>query len=190
MAYLTPEQLKELNFKFIGKNVKISDKAAIYDPEKIEIGDQSRIDDFCILSGVIKIGKYCHVTPYCLIAGGIPGIEINDFCTLAYGVKVFSQSDDYTGESLVNSMIPQKYKKEIFEKIIIKKQTIVGTNSVIFPGVTLEEGTSIGAMSLVLKSTAPWGIYHGIPAIRVKDRSQNMLTLENNFLNELKNDSI
>ena len=60
MAYLTENQLQQLGFKSLGKNVKVSDKASIYNYDQIEIGDNSRIDDFCILSGNIKIGKYCH----------------------------------------------------------------------------------------------------------------------------------
>ena len=46
MAYLSKQQLDRLGFRRIGNNVRISDKAAIYDPERIEIGDHSRIDDF------------------------------------------------------------------------------------------------------------------------------------------------
>lgn len=190
MTYLSTEQLEKMGFKFLGEHVKISDKASIYDPEKIKIGDYSRIDDFCILSGAVTIGKYCHITPYCLLAGGIPSILIEDFCTLAYGVKIFSQSDDYSGESMTNSLIPIEFKQEIKKQVTIKKQSIIGSNSVIFPGVTLENGSAIGAMSLVLKSTTPWGIYYGIPAKKVKNRSQNILTLEKQFLKELNNDSI
>jgi acetyltransferase-like isoleucine patch superfamily enzyme len=91
---------------------------------------------------------------------------------------------------MTNSLIPKKFKQEIFQSVVIKKQTIIGCNSVIFPGVTLEIGTSIGAMSLVNKSTAPWGIHRGIPAKRIKDRSKKILTLEQQFLSELNNDSI
>ena len=94
-----------------------------------------------------------HITPMCLIAGGKPGVYFADFCCLAYGVKVFSQSDDYTGGSLTNSCIPRKYKKEIFESVNIEKHVIIGANSVIFPGVNISEGCSIGAMSLLIKST-------------------------------------
>ena len=50
MAYYTEEQLNQLGFKYIGENVKISDKASIYNHDQIEIGDNSRIDDFCVIS--------------------------------------------------------------------------------------------------------------------------------------------
>lgn len=55
-----------------------------------------------------------------------------------------------------------------------------------FPGVTIDEGCSIGAMSLVIKSTNSWGIYFGTPAIRRSERSKNLLALEKEFLSDLK----
>lgn len=89
MAYYSEQELKMLGFKMIGENVKISSKASIYDAGQIEIGDNSRIDDFCVISGKLKIGCYVHITPMCLVAGGEKGVEIKDFVALAYGVKVF-----------------------------------------------------------------------------------------------------
>lgn len=190
MAYYSSEQLHKMGFKYLGKNIKISDKASIYNCDQIEIGDNSRIDDFCILSGKIRIGRYCHITPMCLVAGGLPGIFLDDFSTLAYGVKVFAQSDDYSGKSMTNSLIPKKYKQEIFKSIAIGRHVIVGAGATIFPGVDIAEGCSVGAMTLVNKSTQPWGIYIGNPAKRIKERKQDLLELEKKFLEEIENDTI
>ncbi|KKO46985.1 hypothetical protein WG68_03380 [Arsukibacterium ikkense] len=190
MAYLTSEQLSASGFKSVGANVKISDKAAIYNPEQISIGNNSRIDDFCIVSGSVTIGDYCHITPMCLLAGGTPGITLEDFCTLAYSVKVFAQSDDYSGQSMVNSLIPKKFKNEFLAPVTLSRQTIIGAGAIILPGVAVAEGCSVGAMSLVTQSTQPWGIYVGIPAKRLKDRKRDLLKLEQQFLNEQKDDSI
>jgi len=184
MAYLTFETLESMGFKSVGEGVKISDKASIYNPECIELGDFSRVDDFCVISGNVSVGRYVHVTPMCLIAGGAPGVYLHDFCTLAYGVKVFAQSDDYSGSTMVNSLIPKKYKDELFAKVILEKQVIVGANSTILPGVTISEGCSVGAMTLVNKSTDPWGIYVGNPARRIKERKRDLLELEKQFLEE------
>lgn len=178
MAYLTAEQLEAIGFKKLGRSVRISDKASIYDADQIELDDHCRIDDFCIISGKVKIGKYCHVTPMCLIAGGKPGVEISDFCTLAYGVKIFSQSDDYSGQTMVNSLIPKKFKNELFAEVKLEKHVVVGAGATVFPGVTIAEGCAIGAMSLVSKSTKPWGIYVGSPAKLLKNRSKDLLLLE------------
>ncbi len=190
MGYYSEEQLLQMGFKYLGKNVKISDKASIYNCDQIEIGNSSRIDDFCVLSGKIRIGANCHITPQCLIAGGEPGVRLSDFCTLAYGVKVFSQSDDYSGLTLTNSTIPRKFKGELFKMVNLGKHVIVGAGSIILPGVEVAEGCSVGAMTLVLESTEPWGIYVGIPAKRIKPRQQDLLSLEEEFLKDFKNDSI
>lgn len=184
MAFLTEEQLKKINFKFLGKNVKISDKASLYEVEKISIGDNSRIDDFCVLSGKISIGKNVHIAVFCNLAGGEKGIEMEDFSGLAYGVNVFTQSDDYSGKTLTNPTIPDEYKKEIKKEIKICKHSIVGAGSIIFPGVILGEGTSIGAMTMITKSTDPWSIYFGIPGKKIKERKKDLLELEKKYLNE------
>ncbi|MFK0312815.1 acyltransferase [Pseudomonas sp. NPDC090233] len=186
MAYLSEEQLQAMGFKKLGKSVKISDKAAIYNPEQMELGDHVRIDDFCVVSGKIRFGRFIHITPMCLMAGGVPGIVLDDFCTLAYGVKVFSQSDDYSGETLVNSNIPKRFKNEKFAAVHLHRQVIVGAGAIIMPGVDVAQGCAIGAMALVTRSTQPWGIYAGAPAQRLKERSRDLLALEKQFLEEFE----
>ena len=76
MNYYTNKELKKIKFNKLGKNVMISRKTSIINPELLSIGDYSRIDDFCILSGNIKIGRNVHITPMCLVGGGLKGVEI------------------------------------------------------------------------------------------------------------------
>jgi Acetyltransferase (isoleucine patch superfamily) len=82
--------------------------------------------------------------------------------------------------------VPDKYKNEIKKEVVIRRHVIVGTHSVIMPGVILGEGTSVGAMSLIRKSTEAWSIYAGIPAKKIKDRSRDLLELEKEFLKDIK----
>ncbi len=185
MAYYTSKELKTMGFKWLGMNVKISDKASIYDCDQIEVGDNSRIDDFCVVSGKVSVGKNVHIAPYCLVAGGEKGIIFEDFSGLAYQVQVFTQSDDYSGKTMTNPTVPAKYKNETKKEVVIKKHVIVGAGSMILPGVTLAEGTAVGAMSLVRKSTEPWCIYLGNPAIKLKSRSQDLTSLEKQYLKTL-----
>lgn len=51
MPYLSEKQLGEIGFKSVGKHVQVSDRASIYNADCIELGDYSRIDDFCVVSG-------------------------------------------------------------------------------------------------------------------------------------------
>lgn len=190
MAYYSKKELATFGFKSLGESVKISDKASFYNPDQIEIGDNSRIDDFCVISGRVVIGSHNHITPMCLVAGGRPGVILSDFCTLAYGVMVFAQTDDYSGATMVNSMIPRKYKKEIMAQVIIGRQTIFGAGSIVMPGVEVGEGCSFGAMSLVNKSTSPWGIYLGQPARRINERKKTLLELEQEFVSDYNHDPL
>ncbi|MGY0218122.1 acyltransferase [Endozoicomonadaceae bacterium StTr2] len=184
MAFLNNKQLLELGFKKLGKNVLISDKASIYNSEEMIIGDNSRIDDFCVISGKITIGRNVHIAVFCNIAGGEKGITLEDFSGISYGSHIFTQSDDYSGHALTGPTIPTKYKNEAKKEIIIGRHSIVGAGSLILPGVILAEGTSIGALSLVTKSTEEWSIYYGIPAKRAKERSRNLLKLEQEYLSK------
>lgn len=184
MAYLTNDEVIALGFKHVGVGVRISSKASIYDCDRIEIGDYSRIDDFCVISGLVSLGKYVHVTAQCLLAGGSPGLEVGDFSAFAYGVKIFTQSDDYSGATMCTPAIPRKFKSETFLRTTVGRQVIVGTGTVVLPGANIAEGCAIGAMSLLHKPTESWGIYTGVPATRMRDRKKTLLDLEAEFLRE------
>jgi acetyltransferase-like isoleucine patch superfamily enzyme len=187
VAFISDEDLLKIQFKSIGKNVRISDKSSIYNPELIEIGDNSRIDDFCVISGKVTIGTHVHIAVFCNVAGGSEGIVLHDFSGLAYGCQVFTQSDDYSGQTLTNPTVPAKYKSEIKKSIDIGRHCIVGAGSIVFPGVHLAEGTAVGAASVVRKSTEAWSIYLGNPAKKIRSRSKKLLELELQFRQE--NDS-
>ena len=174
--------MTQIGFKSLGTNVRISDKAAIYNPEQIQIGNNSRIDDFCVISGKVFIGRNVHIAVFCNVAGGEKGVTLEDFSGLAYGCHVFTQSDDYGGQTLTNPTVPDKYKREIKKAVVIGRHSIVGTNSLIFPGVILAEGTSVGGLSMVTTSTKEWTVYFGIPAKRLKTRKRDLLKLEEEYL--------
>lgn len=185
MGYLNKSQLDAMGFKSLGDNVMISEKACIYKPHLIDIGSNVRIDDFCIISGKAKFGNYIHISVYCYVFGGPTGVEMEDFSGLAHGVQVLTSTDDYSGESMTNPMVPDKYKlKKENNPVLIGRHCIVGSGSIILPGATLQAGTAVGAMSMVKQKTEPWSIYVGIPAKKVKDRSKKLLALEKEFLKE------
>lgn len=182
MAFLTQAQLDDLPFKHLGKNVKISTITSFYNTKEISIGDNSRIDDFCLLKGPLVIGRYSHVSPFCLISASLAPILIDDFVGISYSTSIFTSSDDYSGATLSNPLIPAEFKDVAHGAVIIKKHVLVGANSIIMPGVIVGEGCAIGALTYVNHSTNPWGIYAGIPAKRIKERKQDLLKLEEEFL--------
>ena len=182
MAFLSAEHLKQMEFKALGVDVLISDKASIYNPEQMSIGDHSRIDDFCVVSGRVNIGRNVHIAVFCNVAGGSEGVTLEDFSGLAYGCQVFSQSDDYSGATLTNPTVQSQYKNEKKSPVKIGRHCILGTFAVVFPGVEIAEGTAVGATAVVTKSTDEWSIYAGNPARRVKGRKKDLLELERDYL--------
>ena len=184
-SFYSEEELITLGFCEIGSNVLISKKASIYNASKISIGNNVRIDDFCILSGRIRLSSYIHIAAYSALYGGNYGIEIHDYSNISSKNSIYALSDDYSGASMTNPMIPDKYKKIYGEKVVIKKHVIIGSGCVILPGVVLEEGSSFGAMTLINKSSEPWTFYAGIPFKKIKDRSKQLLKLEEQFVKEV-----
>ena len=178
MPFLNNHEVNEMNFKHVGNNVKLSSLASFDKPHLMSFGDNSRVDDFCALSGLITLGRNVHIAVMSSIVASEQGIEILDFAGLAFGCRLFSSSDDYSGESMTNPTVPAEFKMVRHGAIQIGRHTILGTNTIVLPGVNVTEGCSVGANSLVSKSTEPWGIYIGSPARRIKERSKNLLTLE------------
>lgn len=186
-SYLSKEELGSLGFKSIGENVSISRRACFYGTDAMELGSNIRIDDFCIFTGKVKIGNYIHIAPYTSLCGGEMGIFLEDFVNLSRKIEIFALSDDFSGRTLTSPMVPAKYKGITHAPVLLKKHVVVGAASVILPGVTMEEGSAVGAMSLVNRNTESWSIYAGIPAIKIKQRKRDLLDLERKFYEENQN---
>ncbi len=184
MGFLTELQILNMGISKVGKNVKISEKASIINPEMLSIGDNSRIDDFCVIAGKVKIGRNVHIPVFSNVNGSKVGVEFDDFSGLSYGCNVFCNCDDYSGQTMTNPTIPAKFKNLKEEKVFLKKHVLIGAGSVVMPGVTLAEGTVIGALSMITHSTDEWAIYAGVPARKIKERKRGLLHLEKEYLKQ------
>ena len=182
MGYLSKRELSKLNFLSLGNGVLISELASLHKTELMAIGDNSRVDDFCAVSGNVHIGRNVHISVHCSITASSEWAIFEDFSGLAMGCHVFTSSDDYSGASMTNPTVPIEYRKPKHGAVRIGRHVIVGATSVVFPGVIIADGCSIGAFSMVNKSTDPWGVYAGVPAKRVRERSMDLLLLEQAYL--------
>jgi len=183
MPYLKRSEIEDLGFAKVGENVLISRKASLYNCKEISIGSNVRIDDFCVLSagaGGILIGSYVHVAVYSLIIGASK-ITLSDFCNLSSRTSIYSSSDDYSGATMTNPMIPAQFKNVDHADVYLGRHVIVGCGSIILPGSILGDGVAVGALSLINSNCKEFGIYAGIPARFVKSRMQNLIALESRF---------
>ena len=177
-SFYSKEEVMALGFKHCGENVLISRKASIYAPSDISIGENVRIDDFCILSGNITLGNYIHIGAYSALFGGTKGISMMDFSGLSSRCVIYAETDDYSGGFLTNPTVPDEFRRVSGGPVILQKHVIIGSGTCILPDVVLAEGAAVGSMSLVNKSLDEWGIYAGIPCKRRKERRKDLIKLE------------
>jgi len=184
MTMLSREAIDALGFAAVGDNAQISDKASFYGLSRITLGDNVRIDDFCVLAagvGGILLGNYVHIAVGSSLIGA-GKITMSDFSGLSSRVSIYSSSDDYSGAFLTNPTVPSEYTGVKHADVCLGKHVIVGSGSVILPGVTLEDGVAVGALSLVHKNCEAFGIYAGNPVRRIRERKRDLLEIEKQFL--------
>ncbi len=183
--YLSVPEIESLGLSQVNSTVQVHRFANIVFPKNILIGDHVRIDGFTVIvaQSEMRIGSYVHIGSFVNIAGG-GGVSIGNFSTLSQGVKIYSVSDDYSGESMTNPMVPNKYKNLTVAPVVLGDHVIVGSGCVVLPDTVIPDGVAIGALSLVQGVLEPWGIYAGIPARRIRDRSRKLLEVGKPFLDE------
>lgn len=175
-SFYSVSELRGMGFKSLGENVLISRKACFYTPNTIEIGSNVRIDDFCIISGNVKLGSNIHISAYVAIYGKY-NVELEDYTGISPKSTVYSAMDDFGGDFLIGPIHDESKTNVTGGKVLIKKYSQIGCNSVVFPNLIIGEGCVVGACSLVRSSLEAWNIYVGVPAKKLKERSKNLINI-------------
>lgn len=181
MSFMNTKELQAIGFESIGINVKLSRKASIYNAENIKLGDNTRIDDFAVLSageGGIEVGRNVHIAVYSSLIGK-GKIRLGDFVNISSRVSIYSSSDDYSGCFMTNPTVDEKYTNIDCSPVSIESHVIIGSGSVVLPGVHLAQGVAVGALSLIDKSFSSFVIVGGVPAKKIKNREKVLLDREN-----------
>jgi len=168
--------LPDYPFHLAGLNVKVHKMAVVVAPENMILGSNIIVDDFVFLGfhQRLILGNYVHIASHSSITGG-GRVLMSDFSGLASGVRLLSGSDDYTGSALTNPTVPMEFRNVRRGTIVLEPHVIIGSNAVVFPDVTIGEGSSVAAGSVVTRSLKPWGVYAGMPARLVKSRPRDLL---------------
>ena len=178
-GYYDTDELRVFGFKSVGENVAIAKTCKIIGLANIEIGDNSRIDDFSTLiaTGPLVIGAHVHIHSYCQI-GARGGVTLDDFSALASGCLIYSASDDMSGRHMVGGVVPAHCTKPKVAPVLFRKHAVAFARCTILPGVTLEEGAVACAHSLVSRNVPEWTVVAGSPAEHRITRSRRLLGLE------------
>ena len=174
----------------LGRNVKIYSWAKLIYPDNISLGDETVIDDFVFLYATgkgIEIGNFCHITVNCcLMAGGL--IKFGDFSAIGPGGVILAQTDDYHGNGFIGlKLFGGKYRNITFGDVILGNHVHIGAGTIILPGVTIGDGCSVGAGSVITKDLPEWTICYGSPCRAMKKKpKEKQLEMEKEFLDEYK----
>ena len=179
--FLGSSELSEMGFLHVGANVLIDKSAIFIGINNISIASNVRIDAFCFLtaaSGEIRIEESVHIAASTRLFGSA-GITVGKFSGISSGVSIFSQSDDYSGGSLANPLAPSDLRNVKSGRVDLMPYSLVGSNSVILPGVKIGKGASVGALTLVNKSIPDFAVVTGNPMRKIGERnSEKILTHE------------
>jgi galactoside O-acetyltransferase len=154
-----------------------------YGEGPVKLAEKARIDAYTVITGSVTIGKRVHVGAFCYLQG-TQGLILEDYSGISSRVAIYTCSDDYTEGYMAGPQIPSKMRKTHSAPVIIGKAALIGTNSVILPGVIIGCGGSVGAMSLVKQSISNYDIVAGIPAKQIGKRNEKLCEF---YIKELDN---
>jgi len=154
------------------------------------IGEGTRIWQYCVILPDAKIGANCNICTQVLIENDV---VIGDNVTVKSGVQLWDgvriEDNVFIGPNatFTNDLFPRsKVYPRQFLQTTIKIGASVGANATILPGVTVAEGAMIGAGAVVTRSVPPHAIVQGNPA-RIVGYANTKLE-ENIKAQPLKND--
>lgn len=154
--------------------------------DKLSLGEKSQIDDFCFINAGLEtvVGRNVHIASFTSIIGG-GRCKIGDFAGLSAGCRLITASDDFSGGYLTNPTVNETFTNVKVSEINIGRHAIIGTNSIIFPGVTIGEGCAVGAGAVIRKDLKPWTVYAVINGklkeLKRRDK-EAVLLAENKYL--------
>lgn len=157
--------------KYMGEGVKIYELAKLIAPERISIGEGTQIDDFCFMyagKGIV-IGRYNHICSFVTVIGGGEFIT-EDYVGVSAGCRIVTGTQHYEGGARMVPVVPQEQQKLVVGKVVLKKDSFLGSNVIVYPGVTIGEGAIVGAGGLVTKDIEPWTINVGMPTRVIGER--------------------
>lgn len=181
VGYYKSDDLRKLGFGSVGENVWLAKNCHVLNPHRIFLGGDVKIHPFCSLvayeDSSISIGNSVHIGGYSLLFG-LENIKIGCFTSISTHVRIFTASDDFSGESLLGCDVPRDLRVEKTAEIIVADHCGMGSGALLLPGAGLAAGCVLGAHSMLKTAdTEPWHIYAGNPAKKIKVRSQAALTL-------------
>lgn len=140
------------------------------DVQSENIGEGTKIWQFCVVLPGAKIGSDCNICSHCFIENDV---VIGDRVTVKCGVQLWDglriEDDVFIGPNVTftndKNPAPQKFRGEfVSEKTIVKKGAVIGAGAVILPGLVIGENARVAAGAVVTKDVPAGALVMGVPA--------------------------
>lgn len=155
-------------FRSIGKNVIFEKGVLVFHPENIEIGNNVYVGHNAMLKGyyknTMKIGDNTWIGQGCFLHSG-GGLTIGKFVGIGPLVKILTHAHKEEGVKKPILLCEQEYKI-----VVIKDNCDIGIGAIILPGVSIGEGSIIGAGAVVTRNVEPYSVVAGVPAKLIRKR--------------------
>jgi len=140
----------------------------ISDVQTKNIGEGTRIWQFCVVLPGAKIGANCNVCAHVFIENDV---VVGDNVTIKCGVQLWDGSRVGNGvfigpnATFTNDRFPRSgvYPAKFLQTNIMNGASI-GANATILPGITIGENAMIGAGAVVTRDVPPNALVLGNPA--------------------------
>ena len=173
--YYTINELKEIGFQKVGKNVKISRLCKLYNVSGV-IGEGTRIDDFTILKGNFEIGRKVHICSHCSLSAVGGSIIIDDLCGIGVNNIFYTASDDMLKSALCGPLVNQEFLAQKRGDIKIGRGAALGGRVTVMPGTEIGEFSAFGLSSVLSGTYKSASVYMNIKGklkkIASRDESQ------------------
>lgn len=155
-------------FRSIGRDVIFEKGVLAFHPENIEIGNNVYVGHNTMLKGYYKnmmeIGDNTWIGQGCFLHSG-GGLTIGKFVGIGPLVKILTHTHIEEEIDKPILLCEQEYKE-----VIIEDNCDIGIGSIILPGVTIGEGSIIGAGAVVTRDVKPYSVAAGVPAKLIRKR--------------------
>ncbi|MDE7314530.1 MAG: N-acetyltransferase [Mucispirillum sp.] len=148
------------------------------DVKSKNIGQDTKIWQFCIVLEKAVIGKNCNICAHVLIENDV---IIGDNVTIKSGVQLWDgiriEDNVFIGPNVTftNDLYPRSKKyPEKFLQTVVKKGASIGANATILPGITIGENAMIAAGSIVTKDVPANKLYKNKTIVEIKDIEANL----------------
>ena len=138
------------------------------DVQTEQIGEGTRVWQFCVILSGAVIGRDCNICAQVLIEGDV---VVGDRVTVKSGVQLWDglrvADDVFIGPNatFANDNFPRsRQRPESFLPTVIHAGASIGANATILPGVTIGERAMVGAGAVVTRDVPAGTVVFGNPA--------------------------